>query len=160
MAREIERKFLVKDSGWRNAAVSASAIEQFYLAAGPDRSARVRIRDGAKAWLTLKFGAGKLERDEFEYEIPLADAHEIRAFAIGNIIEKTRYLVGHAARVFEVDEFHGALEGLIVAELETPEAALVTALPEWIDGEVTGDPAYTNASLATAGLPIRRQPST
>jgi CYTH domain-containing protein len=156
MAREIERKFLVKDGGWRNAAASASSIEQFYLAAGPDRSVRVRIRDRARAWLTLKFGAGTLERDEFEYEIPLADAHDMRASAIGHVIEKTRYLVGHNGHVFEVDEFHGAFEGFAMAELETPEAAGITALPEWIGSEVTGDPAYTNASLAIAGLPKQR----
>ena len=116
----------------------------------------VRIRDRAKAWLTLKFGAGTRERDEFEYEIPLADAHEMLAFATGHVIEKTRHLVDHAGHVFEVDEFHGAFEGFVMAELETPEAASITVLPEWIGEEVTGDPAYTNASLASVGLPKRR----
>jgi CYTH domain-containing protein len=160
MAREIERKFLVKDGGWRNAAASASSIEQFYLAAGPDRSVRVRIRDRARAWLTLKFGAGTGERDEFEYRVPLSDAREIQAFAIGRIIEKTRHLVKHDGHIFEVDEFHGALEGFVLAELETPEAASVARLPEWIGEEVTGDPAYTNASLALAGLPDEERPDT
>jgi CYTH domain-containing protein len=82
----------------------------------------------------------------------------MRAFAIGRPVEKTRYLVEHAGHCFEVDEFHGGLEGLLLAELETPEAASVSVLPEWIGEEVTDDPAYTNASLATTGLPARRHP--
>lgn len=152
MAKEIERKFLVAGDGWRAAATSRHAIVQFYLAAADDRSIRIRIRDGEEAWLTLKFGAGMGERDEFEYRVPLSDAREIQAFTIGRVIEKTRHLVEYDGHIFEVDEFHGALEGFVLAELETPEAASVARLPEWIGEEVTGDPAYTNASLALAGL--------
>ena len=158
MAKEIERKFLVAGDGWRAAATSRHAIVQFYLAAADDRSIRIRIRDGEEAWLTLKFGAGTGERDEFEYGIPLADAREMQAFAIGRVVEKTRHLAQHDGYIFEVDEFHGALEGFVLAELETPEAANVVRLPGWIGEEVTGDPAYTNAALATAGLPNERRP--
>lgn len=158
MAKEIERKFLVAGDRWRAAASSSHAIVQFYLAASSDRSIRVRIRDGAEARLTLKFGAGTRERDEFEYTIPLSDALGMRAFAMGRPVEKTRYLVEHGGHCFEVDEFHGGLEGLLLAELETPEAASVSVLPQWIGEEVTDDPAYTNASLATTGLPARRRP--
>ena len=156
MAKEIERKFLVDGDAWRMAASSRHSIVQFYLATAGDRSVRIRIRDGRKALLTLKFGAGMRERDEFEYEIPLSEAAEMQAFAVGHVIEKTRHLVEHDGHLFEVDEFHGLLEGLVMAELETPEAASVTGLPSWAREEVTDDPAYTNASLATAGWPKRR----
>jgi CYTH domain-containing protein len=161
MAKEIERKFLVEGDAWRAAASSRHSIVQFYLAAREDRSVRIRIRDGEKAVLTLKFGSGAWERDEFEYVIPLPDAAEMRRFAIGRIIEKTRHIVKHDGHVFEVDEFHGGLEGFVLAELETPEAASVASLPGWVSEEVTDDPAYTNAALAVAGLPKghRRTPS-
>lgn len=156
MAKEIERKFLLKGDGWRKAATSRHRIVQFYLASGPDRAIRIRIRDDAEASLTLKFGAAGPSRDEFEYAVPLEDALEMRAFATGNIIEKTRHLVPHGGHVFEVDAFHGVFDGLRLAELETPEAEAVTDLPDWIGIEVTDDPAYSNASLATRGLPERR----
>jgi CYTH domain-containing protein len=157
MAKEIERKFLVAADAWRTAVSSRHSIVQFYLAAARDRSMRIRIRDGETALLTLKFGAGTRERDEFEYRIPLSDVAEMRAFALGRVIEKTRHLVEHTGQIFEVDEFHGALEGLVLAELETPDAASIDVLPGWIGEEVTDDPAYANASLATAGLPVGRR---
>jgi len=156
MAKEIERKFLVDGDAWRMAASSRHSIVQFYLAAAAGRSIRIRIRDGKTALLTLKFGPGARERDEFEYEIPLSDAAEMLVFAVGHAIEKTRHLVEHDGHLFEVDEFHGHLEGLVIAELETPEAANVSVLPGWAGEEVTDDPAYTNASLAAAGDPKRR----
>jgi CYTH domain-containing protein len=156
MAKEIERKFLVEGDAWREAASSRYSLVQFYLAAAGDRSIRIRIRDGKAAMLTLKFGARTCERDEFEYEIPLSDAAEMRAFAVGTAIEKTRHLVEHDGHLFEVDEFHGALEGLVMAELETPEAAKIVAFPGWIGEEVTDDPGYANATLAIAGRPKRR----
>lgn len=153
MAKEIERKFLLKNDDWRARTSGVYSIVQFYLMAGQDRSARIRIRNGEKALLTLKFGADMRERDEFEYEIPLSDAVEMRAFAMGNLIEKSRHLVPGAGHVFEVDEFHGMLEGFIMAELETADAAEDSALPGWLGREVTGDPAYSNASLAISGAP-------
>ncbi len=125
---------------------------QFYVASARDRSIRVRISgDGAR--LTLKFGTAAKARDEFEYAIPIDQAREMEAFAVGRPIDKTRHLVRHLGRLFEVDEFHGALHGLVVAELETEEDVADTDLPAWLGREVTGDPAYLNASLATNGLP-------
>ncbi len=153
MAKEIERKFLLKNDNWRSRASDAYRIVQFYLAAGTDRSVRVRIRNGEKALLTLKFGADTRERDEFEYEVPLSDALEMRAFAMGSPIEKTRHLVPHGGYVFEVDEFHGAFGGFVMAELETADTVRHPDLPEWLGREVTGNPAYTNASLAISGAP-------
>ncbi|MCV0395818.1 MAG: CYTH domain-containing protein [Rhizobiaceae bacterium] len=154
MAKEVERKFLVKDEGWRATARDAVSIRQFYLAdARGDRSFRVRLKGGSSATLTLKFGGHVLVRDEFDYPIPLEDAQALEAFAAGRIIKKTRHLVDHEGVVFEVDVFSGALEGLVVAELETTRLVPDEALPAWIGREITGEAAYYNASLAFAAAP-------
>ncbi len=153
MTKEIERKFLVKDNSWRAAVEKKIAIVQFYLAISAERSIRLRISDGKAARLTLKFGSDLSERDEFEYPIPLADALEMKAFAIGSVIAKTRHHVRHRDHLYEVDVFNGGLDGLVVAELETPKRVPDALLPPWIDGEVTGDIRYSNASLALNGFP-------
>ncbi len=152
MAKEIERKFLVKGEGWRALAEAAVSIRQFYLDAEPDRSVRVRIREGG-ALLTLKFGVHARIRDEFEYAIPLADAEEMLDFAVGCVVEKTRYNVRHGGYLYEVDVFGGDLTGLVMAELETPENVPNSALPAWLGREVTGKTEFYNASLALHGRP-------
>ena len=153
MAKEIERKFLVANDEWRGHVTAVLPIRQFYLVAAPDRTVRVRIRDG-KALLTLKFGVQAKERDEFEYPIPISEAEEMLAFVRGNVIEKTRHHVRHGGYLYEVDVFAGALEGLVLAELETQDDVPDTALPSWLGREVTGQPAYYNASLALVGRPV------
>ncbi|KQZ93976.1 adenylate cyclase [Mesorhizobium sp. Root157] len=157
MAKEIERKFLVKDAAWRAAAEASIAIVQFYLAISAERSIRVRISDGKAAKLTLKFGSDLLQRDEFEYPVPLADAREMLAFAIGTVIRKTRHHVRHKNYLYEVDVFNGELDGLVVAELETADKVADDLLPAWLDREVTGELRYSNASLALNGFPERVQ---
>jgi adenylate cyclase len=154
MAKEIERKFLVTSDDWRGQADAKTAIRQFYLVAGDGRSFRVRIRDGSSAILTLKFGAHGRERDEFEYPIPLCDAEEMQEFAVGLVIEKARHEVRHDGYVYEVDVFAGALAGLVIAELETPDDVRKAKLPPWLGREITGDSAFYNASLARNGLPV------
>jgi adenylate cyclase len=154
MAKEIERKFLVSSDDWHNGVSSRTAIRQFYLAATAGRSLRVRIRDGRSAVLTLKFGRHGRERDEFEYPIPLDDAVEMQAFAVGVVIEKTRHEVRHNDYVYEVDVFAGELAGLVIAELETPDDVPSAELPPWLGREVTGESAFYNASLARNGLPV------
>jgi CYTH domain-containing protein len=153
MAKEVERKFLVEGTAWRDRVHATSSLEQFYVAAAPDRSIRVRISDGATAMLTLKFGGQALSRDEFEYPVPLADAHEMRAFALGNVIAKTRHKIDVAGYVYEVDVFEGKLAGLVIAELETPDRVADAALPAWLGREITGEPAYYNTMLALGGRP-------
>jgi CYTH domain-containing protein len=148
MAREVERKFLVRDGGWKASVVEALVIRQFYLAALPGRSIRVRVTDAARAMLTLKFGGETRIRDEFEYEIPLRDAEAMENFAVGRVIEKSRHIVRHHELIFEVDVFAGELSGLVLAELETDDPVTDDALPAWLGREVTGDPAYYNATLA------------
>ncbi|TGV73281.1 adenylate cyclase [Mesorhizobium sp. M00.F.Ca.ET.149.01.1.1] len=112
-----------------------------------------RISDGRSAKLTLKFGDRARERDEFEYSIPLAEAEELMAFAIGRVIEKTRHHVRHRGYLYEVDVFGGRLAGLVIAELETPEDVSDEMLPDWLGREVTGESRYYNASLALGGIP-------
>lgn len=153
MAKEIERKFLVKDEMWRAQAGPGVTICQFYLVGAPDRSVRVRIRDDADALVTLKFGGQTRIRDEFEYEIPLEDAREMQKFAIGTIIEKTRYKIDHGGLIFEVDLFERDLTGLVIAELETPDEVGDDALPPWLGREITDQPAFYNVSLALNGMP-------
>lgn len=153
MGKEVERKFLVSSTAWRNLAEADIRIRQFYLAAAPGRTVRIRISDGVSAKLTLKFGSRARERDEFEYSIPLAEAEEMLAFAIGRVIEKTRHHVRHRGYLYEVDVFGGPLAGLVVAELETPEDVPDEMLPDWLGREVTGESKFYNASLALGGIP-------
>jgi len=153
MGKEVERKFLVTSAEWRGLVEADIRIRQFYLAAAPGRTVRVRISDGVSAKLTLKFGQKARERDEFEYPIPLAEAEELLAFAIGRVIEKTRHHVRHRGYLYEVDVFGGKLAGLVVAELETPEDVPDEMLPDWLGPEVTGEQKFYNASLALGGVP-------
>ncbi|TPN47018.1 MULTISPECIES: CYTH domain-containing protein [unclassified Mesorhizobium] len=153
MGKEVERKFLVSSTAWRNLVEADIRIRQFYLAAAPGRTVRIRISDGVSAKLTLKFGSKARERDEYEYPVPLAEAEEMLAFALGRVIEKTRHHVRHRGYLYEVDVFGGALAGLVMAELETPEDVPDEMLPDWLGREVTGEQKFYNASLALGGIP-------
>ncbi|RWD96790.1 CYTH domain-containing protein [Mesorhizobium sp.] len=153
MGKEVERKFLVSDPAWRSLVEADIRIRQFYVAAQPGRTVRVRISDGRSAELTLKFGDRARERDEFEYPIPLHEAEELMTFAIGRVIEKTRHHVRHRGYLYEVDVFGGVLSGLVVAELETPEDVPDEMLPDWLGREVTGEQKFYNASLALGEIP-------
>jgi adenylate cyclase len=153
MAKEIERKFLISDPAWRDFVEAEIRIRQFYLATGPGRTVRIRISNGVEATLTLKFSGRGRGRDEFEYPIPLAEAEEMQAFALGRVIEKTRHHVRHGGYLYEVDVFGGELEGLVVAELETPDTVPDGRLPGWLGREVTSEARYYNASLALGEIP-------
>ncbi|RUX24996.1 CYTH domain-containing protein [Mesorhizobium sp. M7A.F.Ca.US.011.01.1.1] len=153
MGKEVERKFLVSSPAWLELAEADIRILQFYLAAGPERTVRIRISDGISARLTLKFGSKARERDEFEYSIPLSEAVEMLDFAIGRVIEKTRHHVRHRGYLYEIDVFGGPLAGLVIAELETPEDVPDEMLPDWLGREVTGESKFYNASLALGGIP-------
>jgi CYTH domain-containing protein len=153
VATESERKFLVVGDAWRACGGEAVAIVQFYVFAEPDRSARVRMRGDGKATITIKFGDHGRHREEFEYPVPFADAEEMRSFAAGRIIEKTRHHVRWGGYIYEVDVFDGELSGLVVVELETADEVADADLPPWLGREVTGDSAYYNSSLALYGKP-------
>lgn len=153
MATEVERKFLVRSDAWRSHVEKTIDILQFYLAVSGDRSVRMRISDGNAAKLTLKFGSHLPVREEFEYEVPLSDALEMRDQAIGAVIEKARHHVRHRGYLYEVDVFSGRLDGLVVAELETQDKVPTALLPSWLGREVTGDMRYSNAVLALSDVP-------
>ncbi|MBC7284846.1 CYTH domain-containing protein [Hoeflea sp.] len=153
MAKEIERKFLVAGNAWRDAAQSSRTLLQAYLAIDGETSARVRILDGEEAWLTVKLGVSEMTRDEFEYPVPLDDARTMVEASRGRVIEKTRHIIKSDGYVWEVDVFEGALAGLVMAEVEMGAEDETPALPSWLGREVTGDPAWTNAALATEGWP-------
>ena len=147
MAIEIERKFLVKGN-YKQEAYRAIRITQGYLSSVPERSVRVRIK-GNKGFITIK-GIGNTDgvsRYEWEKEIPLEEAKEILLICEPGIIEKTRYLIKAGEYTFEVDEFHGDNEGLVIAEVELPDENADFERPEWLGKEVTGDSRYYNVML-------------
>ena len=148
MALEIERKFLVKDDSYKQMAFSYSRIAQGYICSARGRTVRVRIRD-EKGYLTIKGPSeeGGLSRYEWEKEIPLADAKELMKICEPGMIDKTRYLVPSGNHTFEVDEFYGDNEGLVVAEVELNDENEVFEKPLFIGEEVTGIAKYYNSFL-------------
>jgi adenylate cyclase len=150
MAKEIERKFLVRSDAWRAAASGSEGIVQGYLTRGGGVTVRIRIFDDARAVLTIKAGGTMLSRDEYEYEVPLADGHELLAHAGGQVIEKRRYGVPYGGRDWEVDVFEGRHAGLVLAEIEMESEDAKVELPDWVGEDVTGDLRYYNSSLAGA----------
>jgi CYTH domain-containing protein len=145
---EIERKFLVKED-FRPWAVKKERIMQGYLCASWERTVRIRIKEDS-AFITIKGPANEngFSRLEFEYPIPCGDAEEMMKLC-ESAIEKERYYVPFAGHTFEVDVFHGAHEGLIMAELELQLEDEAFEKPDWLGMEVTGDERYYNAYLAS-----------
>lgn len=146
MAKEIERKFLVAGD-YKQAAVSSSHIVQGYIGRTPSLTFRIRLRD-ERGYLTVKGRTDEagISRDEWEYEIPAADARELLAHSDGSI-EKRRYMVPAGRHTFEVDEFFGANEGLTMAEVELSSPDEAFERPAWLGEEVTGDKRYYNSQL-------------
>lgn len=144
---EIERKFLVhKKSNWKILAHSCSHIQQGYFAAV--NTVRVRVRD-EKAYLTIKGPSrnGGLSRYEFEKEVTLEEAKNLLLLCESGIIDKHRYLIDYAGHTFEVDEFHGENEGLVLAEVELSSEAEQFDCPAFLGIEVTGDGRFYNAHM-------------
>lgn len=148
MATEIERKFLVIGSAWQALAARSTAVCQAYLSQLDATTIRVRIIDDAKAFLTIKSPQLGPARSEFEYSIPLEDARALMVLRIGLVIEKRRHVVQIGNDRWEVDVFEGAHAGLVIAEIELPDAGTPFNRPPWLGDEVTDDPRYYNAHLA------------
>jgi adenylate cyclase len=146
MPIETERKFLVIGDDWKDGATSKN-FSQGYLSQDPERSVRVRIA-GNQAFLTIKGMSQGISRQEFEYPIPEDDARQLLTLCLPSIISKTRYFVQSHGKCWEVDEFHGDNQGLIIAEIELDGAAEHVELPHWTGKEVSDDPRYYNVSLA------------
>ena len=152
MPIEIERKYLVIGTDWKDTA-TGTRLSQGYLTKDPERSVRVRVA-ADKAFLTIKGASRGIARQEFEYPIPLNDAEKLLSLCLPEIITKTRYVVETNRHRWEVDEFHGANEGLVIAEIELDSEFDSVELPAWIGQEVSDDPRYYNASLSQ--LPYSR----
>ena len=148
MALEIERKFLVLDDSYKHEAFSKSHIRQGDLSSDRGKTIRIRIRD-ARAYITIKGPSldGGLSRYEFEQEIPLDDAEKLMTLCEPGIIDKTRWLVKSGKHTFEVDEFFGDNEGLVMAEVELSSPDEQPEIPHFIGKEVTGDRRYYNSQL-------------
>lgn len=147
MPQEIERKFLVKQ-GFKQLAYSNTRITQGYLSSVPERIVRVRI-NGDKGFITIKgvSNSSGMSRYEWEKEIPVAEAIELLGICEPGVIDKTRYLVRAGRFTYEVDEFYGENEGLVVAEIELSSEEEMFEKPEWLGEEVTGDRRYFNSKL-------------
>ena len=148
MAIEIERKFLVRGSAWKETASSPTRIRQAYLASDERASIRVRIRDGRPATLTVKSRGADLRRLEFEYDIPSLEAEALMALRRGSVVEKDRFLVPWHGLTWEIDVFCNDNAGLVIAEIELKSEGERIALPPWAAAEVTGQPQYYNSALA------------
>ena len=151
---ETERKFLVLSDAFKAQATESHRIKQGYIARDNGNSVRVRIKDSTGI-LTIKGpSADDISRTEWEIEIPLADAEALLNLCHGGIIDKTRYIVPEggsvppSGRVFEVDEFYGDNEGLVMAEIELENADDPFEKPSWLGQEVTGDRHYYNSYLS------------
>jgi len=147
MAKEIERKFLVRNSSWKDG-LKGLLCRQGYLVKDEGLTVRVRII-GELAYLTIKGRTEGFSRDEFEYEISQDDARIMLATMSANrIVEKIRYKVEANGMIWDVDEFLGDNAGLVMAEVELTDESQQVVLPDWIGEEVTGDRRYYNAYLA------------
>jgi len=145
MGVEIERKFLVTGDGWRTP--NGVRYSQGYLNRDKHRTVRVRVA-GEAAFLTIKGVSNGPSRAEFEYAIPTADAAQLLTLCDGPLIDKIRHITRFGGLDWEVDEFLGANQGLVVAEVELDSPDQAFARPDWLGIEVTDDPRYFNSSLA------------
>ena len=148
-SKEVERKFLVQSDAYRAEAQRKEEIMQGFLSSVPERTVRVR-RVGDKGWITVK-GIGNASgttRFEWEKEIPGSEAKDLLELCEPGRIEKTRYFVPFGEHIFEVDEFQGKNQGLVIAEIELADEDEPFECPEWLGKEVTGTTKYYNAALS------------
>ena len=146
MGIEIEHKYLVVNDNYKSLATKAIHIKQGYLNRNPDRTVRIRIAN-EKGFLTVKGRNKGDKRLEFEYEIPLDEANKIIELAEPGIVEKTRFIVPYEGLIWEIDEFHGDLKGVVTAEVELPESDHYYLKPSFIGEDITGNPNYYNSNL-------------
>jgi CYTH domain-containing protein len=154
MPVEIERKFLVKNDTWRDQVTHSERLRDGLVARDDDLKVRVRCY-GNRTTLCVKSARKGITREEFEYEIPADHAAAIFAHCVGRILEKTRHYVPGLTGTWEVDVYHGALEGIVTAEIELPSEATVVSLPDWVGAEITGDPSYSKTNMLAERTPGR-----
>ncbi len=148
MATEIERKFLTLNDHWKQSSYQSNHLRQGYLSSEKNCSVRVRTSED-KAWINVKSITIGTQRQEYEYEIPLADGNEmLDTLSRKPLIEKTRYLIKVGQHIWEVDVFEGDNAGLTVAEIELDAVDEAFEKPSWAGEEVTDDPRYYNTRLS------------
>lgn len=147
MAKEIERKFLVKEPVFKKLSLNGELYEQGYLSLDPERTVRVRTTPNG-CFLTIKSKSSGATRTEYEYDIPRQEAQEMLQELCVATVSKIRYRLTVAGKIWEVDEFLGRNAGLLLAEIELSAEDERFDLPLWAGTEVTDDPRYFNASLA------------
>lgn len=147
---EIERKFLVTSNSFKTEAFVQNRIAQGYLSSVPERTVRVRVK-GDKGYLTIKGASNEtgLSRFEWEKEIPVDDTKKLLLLCEKGVIDKTRFEVKLGKHIYEVDEFYGENEGLIIAEIELESENETFEKPLWLGEEVTNDNRYYNAYLSS-----------
>lgn len=147
MPQEIEHKFLIKGD-FRPFVSESTRITQGYLSSVPGRTVRVRIK-GDKGYITIKGISNKegTSRYEWEKEIPVSEVEELLKICEPGVIDKTRYIVLYGDHTFEVDEFYGENQGLVIAEVELKSESEKFEVPDWLGEEVTGDDRYYNSRL-------------
>ncbi|NGY36499.1 CYTH domain-containing protein [Flavobacterium sp. XN-5] len=146
---EIERKFLITSAAYKKEAFSQNRIKQGYLSSVPERTVRVRLK-GNKAYITIKgvSNAIGMSRFEWEKEIPVNEAENLLLLCEKGIIDKTRFEVKIGIHTYEVDEFYGENEGLVIAEIELQSENETFEKPSWLGKEVTNDKRYYNSYLS------------
>ncbi|HAO33575.1 MAG TPA: CYTH domain-containing protein [Candidatus Competibacter sp.] len=148
MGLEIERKFLIRDESWRQQVERSATMRQGYLTSDARCSVRVRVA-GERGFLNIKSGTLGIQRSEFEYPIPAAEAEEmLDTLCEQPLLEKTRHFVRHGQHLWEIDEFAGDNAGLIVAEVELRHPDELFARPDWLGEDVSQDIRYYNSQLA------------
>jgi adenylate cyclase len=153
MGIEIERKFLLAGDAWRTQIVRSERMAQGYLIGGAavasgQAKSSVRLRvSGEQAWLNIKSATLGIERQEYEYPVPVADATRMLDDLADGRVEKIRHHVMVEGTHFEIDEFLGDNAGLIVAEVELPSTDAAYPTPAWLGREVSGAPRYYNVNL-------------
>lgn len=157
---EIERKFLVRDDSYKQMAYDSSRITQGYICSARGRTVRVRLR-GHRGYLTIKgpSDAAGMSRYEFEKEITADEAEQLFRLCEPGVIDKTRWLVRSGSHTFEVDEFYGDNEGLVVAEVELQSEDEPFEKPGFIGTEVTGDRRYYNSQLRVSPYSVWKETS-
>ena len=148
MAVEIEHKFLVRDERWRREVERSVRMRQGYLTSDARCSVRVRVA-GDQGYLNVKSGTLGIQRSEYEYPIPLAEAEEmLDTLCEQPLLEKTRHFVRFGGHLWEIDEFEGDNAGLIVAEVELSRIDEPFDQPDWLGADVSHDIRYYNSQLA------------
>jgi len=148
MGVEIERKFLVNKEKWSQVIKEEqSFFRQGYIISDPEKTIRVRLTDSA-GFITIKGLTVGATRTEYEYPIPKEDAQQLLDNFCDSELSKIRYFITHHNKLWEVDEFLGNNEGLIVAEIELADENESFSLPDWVDSEVTHEKKYSNSNLA------------